>query len=871
MKTIPVNTDQTNQFDIDLGLQGENLARTLVFDVSGWRAEYGEGTVQLLHRRSGDRDPYPAAIEQEGDVVRWPVTAADTAMSGTGRLQLLYFVGETLVKQMCRKTFVDRSLGQPTGEVPEAQKAWVEKVFAEVAKVTGMTAQAVELPAGADPTAEYADGVLTIGIPQGGDVSEAQIAQAVADYLAQNPIEETDPTVPEWAKQPEKPSYTADEVGALSAETLPEAITTALAQARESGAFDGAQGPAGPQGEIGPQGPKGDTGDTGPAGPQGEIGPQGPKGDPGETGPAGADGQPGADGKSAYQYAQEGGYTGTEAEFAAKLAQDFPASVTAEAKRVAQNVQGVRTGKSLTFVACSDVHLNLSEAKKGGTTLYAATLQSLKMAGQGVRALRNVMPLDAAVVLGDFTWSDASYTVAKCKDDFTECIQNFSEAVSGIPSAWLVGNHEINYGASRDRTLTEDEIYAYIGANSTGVTCDPDCPEKNYHYKDFDGQKIRMIFLNTGDALTEYTPVDGTTAKSEWMSAVQLQWFADTALDFSDKADASQWAVVICSHHPVNYGDATKRACMILEAYKAGTSGNISYTDGNGDSQTIAYDFTTGEKAEIICNIHGHNHNFGYKKISSSDSVTPWLWRVCIPCINCGRENEQATNADLAEKYGEFDADGNPVYYRKAEWSDAISGWVYNAEKGTSFCVVTIDRKTKKIYAHCFGAGHDRTIEYGEPEAPSYTNLVPTSEALGSTAVYNNGLGYKNGSYISSGSGGDGSKSGHVTTGMIAYPNVSGGLTPPAIYVKGGSIDRLGLYFGDKSFKSTLSGSGLTKVHFTTEQLDTGYYKLTPVMRTDGSNNSSLFYTFGNIRYLRFDVVCTTGADLIITLNEPIV
>lgn len=34
----------------------------------------------------------------------------------------------------------------------------------------------------------------------------------------------------------------------------------------------------------------------------------------------GKDGQPGADGKSAYQYAQDGGYTGTEEEFAAKIA-----------------------------------------------------------------------------------------------------------------------------------------------------------------------------------------------------------------------------------------------------------------------------------------------------------------------------------------------------------------------------------------------------------------------------------------------------------------------------------------------------------------------------------------------------------------------
>ena len=32
----------------------------------------------------------------------------------------------------------------------------------------------------------------------------------------------------------------------------------------------------------------------------------------------------GAAGKSAYQYAVEGGYTGTEAEFAAKLAEEMP-------------------------------------------------------------------------------------------------------------------------------------------------------------------------------------------------------------------------------------------------------------------------------------------------------------------------------------------------------------------------------------------------------------------------------------------------------------------------------------------------------------------------------------------------------------------
>ena len=86
----------------------------------------------------------------------------------------------------------------------------------------------------------------------------------------------------------------------------------------------GAQGPKGDTGDIGPQGSKGEKGDTGPRGPQGEQGPQG------DTGPKGDTGSTGADGKTAYQYAQEGGYTGTETEFAEKLAEEQLTGTTNE-------------------------------------------------------------------------------------------------------------------------------------------------------------------------------------------------------------------------------------------------------------------------------------------------------------------------------------------------------------------------------------------------------------------------------------------------------------------------------------------------------------------------------------------------------------
>lgn len=75
-------------------------------------------------------------------------------------------------------------------------------------------------------------------------VSDEKIAQAVGAYLEKNPptVTETDPTVPAWAKTEGKPSYTADEVGALSEAALPGAVNDALAQAKASGEFDGAPG-----------------------------------------------------------------------------------------------------------------------------------------------------------------------------------------------------------------------------------------------------------------------------------------------------------------------------------------------------------------------------------------------------------------------------------------------------------------------------------------------------------------------------------------------------------------------------------------------------------------------------------------------------
>lgn len=105
----------------------------------------------------------------------------------------------------------------------------------------------------ANPTPDVYDQLMEL-IKGMGSVDPDDIAKAVADYLAAHPIEEIDPTVPEWAKSESKPTYSASEVGAISQSDLQAATDAALAQAKSSGEFDGPAGPQGPAGAPGKDG-----------------------------------------------------------------------------------------------------------------------------------------------------------------------------------------------------------------------------------------------------------------------------------------------------------------------------------------------------------------------------------------------------------------------------------------------------------------------------------------------------------------------------------------------------------------------------------------------------------------------------------------
>ncbi len=117
------------------------------------------------------------------------------------------------------------------------------------------------------------------------DVAKTEISRSIfPEGVAPDPIAN-------WEREA---NITLAEVN-QALEDIPEAIETALTEAKESGEFDGPKGDKGDKGDTGEPGPKGDTGIEGPIGPQGE------KGDKGDTGEQGPQGEPGPKGDTGEQ------------------------------------------------------------------------------------------------------------------------------------------------------------------------------------------------------------------------------------------------------------------------------------------------------------------------------------------------------------------------------------------------------------------------------------------------------------------------------------------------------------------------------------------------------------------------------------------
>lgn len=230
---------------IMLGKQGENLAREVVFDVSGVRAEFGDGAFRLSAKRPGEADAYPATVTETGDTVVWALTGADTQNAGRGQCELAYYAGETRLKTWTYDTAIAKSLtGSPKTDpynefLDEVNRLAAEAAISQreaknsenAAKTSEENAKASETAAktSEDNAAEYARAALAAEKKSGQNAENAASAAVSAGQYAQNAAVSATNAAnsASAAENHEKAAKDAATAAAKSAEGLADAVKRA--------------------------------------------------------------------------------------------------------------------------------------------------------------------------------------------------------------------------------------------------------------------------------------------------------------------------------------------------------------------------------------------------------------------------------------------------------------------------------------------------------------------------------------------------------------------------------------------------------------------------------------------------------------------
>lgn len=123
MATI-YKVDCPNRKPLFEGVQGENEARSIQFDITPWVEELGSGAVTATAKRPQDSQPYPVTVTKDGNIVTWKPTSTDTAYEGVGSFQLEYTVGGVIAKTCIWSTQIAPSL-DPAGDPPDPYDNWL--------------------------------------------------------------------------------------------------------------------------------------------------------------------------------------------------------------------------------------------------------------------------------------------------------------------------------------------------------------------------------------------------------------------------------------------------------------------------------------------------------------------------------------------------------------------------------------------------------------------------------------------------------------------------------------------------------------------------------------------------------------------------
>lgn len=503
---------------------------------------------------------------------------------------------------------------------------------------------------------------------------------------------------------------------------LDSEITTALAEAKASGKFDGADGTSVTvsfvsestadggsnvvtfsdgktltvkNGSKGSQGEKGDKGDTGEQGIQGVQGVQGEKGDTGATGAAGKDGADGYTPIKGTDYFTEADKAEMIKEVAASLdgVPDYWIShLEQKADEIRQAMEAAGRNKS-AFFFYNDAHwwqYKRSEVDDWSKSYTEKREPAL------LKYLYKNTPINKTNFGGDFIGEEADITTAEGRSVMAY-LWEWRKALRDLPNHHsVVGNHDD--GNETDKRYSNNFIYTYLLASE-------ECPEivhgsDFYYYIDDICEQTRYLYLDTA-----YIGLDDS----------QINFVKETLL-----STPGGWHIVVISHiwHDTNYSTTPA------------TVGDISHYGTTLLAMFDNYNSRVGEYAEGVAQVEfcigGHTH---------IDHV-------------------------------DYSAGGIPVILTESSSLSDRSGLACNAgtTTETALSAIVADYDNHIISIIRVGRGENSEVEI-KNYVVSYTNWLPRAVDMDGETIFND-MGYATDTRLS-GSSGTATATGVCATGFI--------------------------------------------------------------------------------------------------------
>ena len=128
MSRISVDVSSARIPVLQVGYQGENEVTDVLFDISSWITEFGEGVAQLRVKRPGNSEDesYVLSLIITDEKAVWTVSETDTANKGNGKVQLSYLVGNIVKKAVIYPYKVGKSIVGADNPV-DPFDSWIER------------------------------------------------------------------------------------------------------------------------------------------------------------------------------------------------------------------------------------------------------------------------------------------------------------------------------------------------------------------------------------------------------------------------------------------------------------------------------------------------------------------------------------------------------------------------------------------------------------------------------------------------------------------------------------------------------------------------------------------------------------------------